>query len=149
MICPKITKHFIIYSVIHKRVFTPFLDLRTRIIEAVNHSSNSTIVFTENFTIFLIYQVSLCVQHPLYKESTSELHRFRVDLVGINHWKSDSRQLFLVEFHSLTIFNILKGIMFLHQLLVSITRHQDDLLSCCSQMYVYLFTLIHSAIQSL
>ena len=33
------------YSVIHKRVFTPLWDLPTRIIEAIDHSSNSTMAF--------------------------------------------------------------------------------------------------------
>ena len=44
----------VIYSVIYKRVFTPLLDLPTRIIEAIDHSSNSTIVFafTKNPRIF-------------------------------------------------------------------------------------------------
>ena len=37
------------YSVIHKRVFTPPWDLTTRIIEAIDHSSNSTMAFTKNF----------------------------------------------------------------------------------------------------
>ena len=41
-----ITKLLVIYSVIHKRVFTPLRNLPTRLIEAVNHSSNSTIAFT-------------------------------------------------------------------------------------------------------
>ena len=36
-----ITKLLIIYSVIHKRVFTPPRDLTTRIIEAIDQSSNS------------------------------------------------------------------------------------------------------------
>ena len=31
--------------VIHKRVFTPLRDLLTRIIEAIDHSSNSTMAF--------------------------------------------------------------------------------------------------------
>ena len=35
----------VIYSVIHKRVFTPLRDLPTRIIEAIDHSSNSTMAF--------------------------------------------------------------------------------------------------------
>ena len=35
----------VVYSVIHKRVFTPLRDLPTRIIEAIDHSSNSTIAF--------------------------------------------------------------------------------------------------------
>ena len=33
------------YSVIQKRVFTPLRDLPTRIIEAIDHSSNSTMAF--------------------------------------------------------------------------------------------------------
>ena len=40
----------VIYSVIHKRVFIPLRNLPTRIIEAVNHSSNSTIAFTRKIT---------------------------------------------------------------------------------------------------
>ena len=40
----------VIYSVIHKRVFTPPRDLTTRIIEAIDHFSNSTMAFTKNFT---------------------------------------------------------------------------------------------------
>ena len=40
----------VIYSVIHKRVFTPPRDLMTRIIEAIDHSSNSTMAFTKKFT---------------------------------------------------------------------------------------------------
>ena len=39
----------VIYSVIHKRVFTPLPDLPTRIIEAIDHSSNSTMAFTKTF----------------------------------------------------------------------------------------------------
>ena len=35
----------VIYSVIQKRVFTPLRDLPTRIIEAIDHSSNSTMAF--------------------------------------------------------------------------------------------------------
>ena len=44
----------VIYSVIHKRVFTPLRDLPTRIIEAIDHSSNSTMAFafTKNPRIF-------------------------------------------------------------------------------------------------
>ena len=44
----------VIYSVIHKRVFTPLRDLPTRIIEAIDHSSNSTMAFafTKNPGIF-------------------------------------------------------------------------------------------------
>ena len=40
----------VIYSVIHKRAFIPLRNLPTRIIEAVNHSSNSTIAFTRKIT---------------------------------------------------------------------------------------------------
>ena len=40
----------VIYSVIHKRVFTPPRDLTTWIIEAIDHSSNSTLAFTKYFT---------------------------------------------------------------------------------------------------
>ena len=40
----------VIYSVIHKRVFTPPRDLTTRIIEAIDHSSKSTMAFTKKFT---------------------------------------------------------------------------------------------------
>ena len=44
----------VIYSVIQKRVFTPLRDLPTRIIEAIDHSSNSTMAFafTKNPRIF-------------------------------------------------------------------------------------------------
>ena len=37
----------VIYSVIHKRVFTPLWSLPTQIKEAVNHSSNSTTALLE------------------------------------------------------------------------------------------------------
>ena len=37
----------VIYFKIHKSVFTPPRDLPTRIIEAIDHSSNSTIAFTK------------------------------------------------------------------------------------------------------
>ena len=42
------------YSVIHKRVFTPLRDLPTRIIEAIDRSSNPTMTFafTKNPRIF-------------------------------------------------------------------------------------------------
>ena len=44
----------VIYSVIHKSVFTPLRDLPTRIIEAIDHSWNSTMAFafTKNPRIF-------------------------------------------------------------------------------------------------
>ena len=44
----------VIYSVNHKRVFTPLRDLPTRIIEAIDHFSDSTMAFafTENPRIF-------------------------------------------------------------------------------------------------
>ena len=42
----RITKLLVIYFAIHKRVFTPLRDLPTRIIEAIDHSSNSTMAFT-------------------------------------------------------------------------------------------------------
>ena len=45
-----ITKLLVIYSVLHKRVFTPSRDLTVWIIEAINHSSNSTMAFTQNLT---------------------------------------------------------------------------------------------------
>ena len=41
---------FLIYSVIHKRVFPPLRDLLTWIVEAANHSSNSTMLITGYFT---------------------------------------------------------------------------------------------------
>ena len=40
----------VIYSVIHKRVFTPPRALTTWIIEAIDHSSNSTMAFTKKIT---------------------------------------------------------------------------------------------------
>ena len=43
-----ITKLLVIYYVIHKRVYTPPQDLTTWIIEAIDHSSNSTMAFTKN-----------------------------------------------------------------------------------------------------
>ena len=45
-----ITKLLVIYSIIHKRVFTPPQDLTTRIIEAIDHSSISSMAFTKKFT---------------------------------------------------------------------------------------------------
>ena len=56
------------YSVIHKRVFTPLRDLPTRIIEAIDHSSNSTIAFaftkyiTKSFVIhYEGFELSHCM----------------------------------------------------------------------------------------
>ena len=43
-----ITKLFVIYSVIHKRVFTPLRDISTSTIDSVNQTLNSTMTFTEN-----------------------------------------------------------------------------------------------------
>ena len=43
-----ITKLFVIYSVIHKRVFTPLQDISTSTIDSVNQTLNSTMTFTEN-----------------------------------------------------------------------------------------------------
>ena len=49
-----ITKLLVIYSVIHKRVFTPLRDLPTRIIEAIDHSSNSTMAFAQKILGFFV-----------------------------------------------------------------------------------------------
>ena len=61
-------KLFVIHSVIYKRVFTPLLDLPTRIIGAVNHYSNSTMAITEKFTashihFFLFFFFFFCNCH--------------------------------------------------------------------------------------